>query len=733
MGIKRKRRADDSLLKNNKKKFNARKNVNSHIKQKAATLLQELRALEDSSHVHKTIAITNADDESEDDESAEAAVFSRQSVYKGVFWDTKTKKWKAQWAFRNISYCNADSFVNEIDAARAADHIVKKYAKPLEAKLLNFPTELNLNPELENIVVKEEKTKTDAEASPTSHYQGVLFDMKSGRWQVEREINGKKIKGGSHADSKSAAREADQILLDNVKLQEFDRALLNFPRLAEVQTQSTSADPNLVYSRHNSRRAILGEIHMMVCNKSFPSSPVITAKSITSTYEGVAWDPSRGKWSASRTFNGGKQYHAGFYGTAREAARASDNLVRQFGKKDNECKLNFPNSVSPKISPHLASISKKPSGFQGVFWESKRQKWRAERVVNGVKHVGGHFLNPKQSALISDALLEKFYDGPVPKSLLNFPEHVIPIHREEEMEFGSDSESGGEEPEDPYESKFQGVFWDSHLEHWEAIRQIKGVKYHGGHFVKDSDAARAADDLLEWFSTESINPKLKNFKTPYIDPLGRKILPQTPYVGVFWDSRSRAWRAERKIFGKRYRASGNFTNPKDAALASDQLVVENMYPLDHSRLNFPKEAKLTSGRFVNPIAKAKAEVNAEEENPSVKKEIKEQKQAGPKKAKRGAAQNRNRRVQTELVAESTYVLDYQKRRKPPPKTSIPRVVKIDEEFCEIRVGDKVFYGLLFTEESVRERIWKSSEMQNLNKARMILEAQGALAAKGLKL
>ena len=75
------------------------------------------------------------------------------------------------------------------------------------------------------------------------------------------------------------------------------------------------------------------------------------------------------------------------------------------------------------------------------------------------------------------------------------------------------------------------------------------------------------------------------------------------------------------------------------------------------------------------------------------------------------------------MAESTYVLDYQKRRKPPPKTSIPRVVKsssknakhffhevkIDEEFCEIRVGDKVFYGLLFTEESVRERIWKSSE------------------------
>merc|ERR1719354_832894 len=142
-----------------------------------------------------------------------------------------------------------------------------------------------------------------------------------------------------------------------------------------------------------------------------------------------------------------------------------------------------------------------------------------------------------------------------------------------------------------------------------------------------------------------------------------------------------------------------------------------MYPLDHSRLNFPKEAKLTSGRFVNPLAKAK-------------KEVKEQKQAEPKNAKRSAAQNRNRRVQTELVAESTYVLDYQKRRKPPAKTSIPRVVKIDEEFCEIRVGDKVFYGLLFTEESVRERIWKSSEMQNLNKARMILEAQGALAAKG---
>ena len=80
---------------------------------------------------------------------------------------------------------------------------------------------------------------------------------------------------------------------------------------------------------------------------------------------------------------------------------------------------------------------------------------------------------------------------------------------------------------------------------------------------------------------------------------------------------------------------------------SDQLVVENMYPLDHSRLNFPKEAKLTSGRFVNPIAKvidlillsqystqqwfeAKAEVITAEENPSVKKEVKDQKQAEPK-------------------------------------------------------------------------------------------------------
>ena len=132
-----------------------------------------------------------------------------------------------------------------------------------------------------------------------------------------------------------------------------------------------------------------------------------------------------------------------------------------------------------------------------MFWESKRQKWRAERVVNGVKHVGGHFLNPKQAALISDALLEKFYDGPVPKSLLNFPEHVIPIHREEEMEFASESESGGEEPENPYESKFQGVFWDSHLEHWEAIREIK---VHTQYTVKHEI----------WLSQKKIQPQLPN-------------------------------------------------------------------------------------------------------------------------------------------------------------------------------------------------------------------------------
>ena len=57
-----------------------------------------------------------------------------------------------------------------------------------------------------------------------------------------------------------------------------------------------------------------------------------------SQFVGVAYNEARNKWEAARKING-KTYYGGIFISDIEAAKASDDLVRENGGTD---KLNFP-------------------------------------------------------------------------------------------------------------------------------------------------------------------------------------------------------------------------------------------------------------------------------------------------------------------------------------------------------------------------------------------------------
>jgi len=67
-----------------------------------------------------------------------------------------------------------------------------------------------------------------------------------------------------------------------------------------------------------------------------------------SNYHGVHWDKEAGKWRASRR-NGGHYFHGGFFDNEIDAAKRSDELVRE--KKILHGQLNFPTEEDPPVVP----------------------------------------------------------------------------------------------------------------------------------------------------------------------------------------------------------------------------------------------------------------------------------------------------------------------------------------------------------------------------------------------
>lgn len=132
---------------------------------------------------------------------------------------------------------------------------------------------------------------------PRSKYCGVSWNKRDQKWQAQRCSKGKFYFGGKFSSELDAAKKSDELARKHLGVV----ATLNFPT---------------------------------------PSERKKMKKNKKSTYVGVSWTNTFGKWEVRRSANG-KSHFGGLFSNELEAARKSDELAKEIG---NTRKLNFPES-----------------------------------------------------------------------------------------------------------------------------------------------------------------------------------------------------------------------------------------------------------------------------------------------------------------------------------------------------------------------------------------------------
>lgn len=131
------------------------------------------------------------------------------------------------------------------------------------------------------------------------------------------------------------------------------------------------------------------------CCHAENSRNINLSKRNKSGFKGVSWYKSTSKWVAMVRVNG-KGVHLGYFSDIADAARAyNEAALKHHG---NFANLNI---VEPLLPVRSRSVlpSNNTSGFRGVMWNRRTNRWEAEiRVKNKLKRLGW-FSDPKKAAL----------------------------------------------------------------------------------------------------------------------------------------------------------------------------------------------------------------------------------------------------------------------------------------------------------------------------------------------
>jgi len=262
-------------------------------------------------------------------------------------------------------------------------------------------------------ILRRPPRKITFRKKPTSNFVGVIWEKGSGKWIVQRNINGSQIKAGPFEKEKDAAHASDELLRKHGMY----HLKFNFPQLKDIAYRREA-------KRKRSKHACIG-----------------IAKSGTG-------------WKASRHFQG-KQLNTRAYHTKKEAAHYSDLLWKRLG--GDPCQLNTPDveyeknyfrKFSEPASPvvvsedeHSAasvrssseepeSEEKKPgrsievapklprSRYRGVLWDEGIGKWKVEHTIRNSAMFAGYYSNETAAAEGADDLIRR---QNADEALLNFP------------------------------------------------------------------------------------------------------------------------------------------------------------------------------------------------------------------------------------------------------------------------------------------------------------------------
>lgn len=135
----------------------------------------------------------------------------------------------------------------------------------------------------------------------------------------------------------------------------------------------------------------------------------------SSAFKGVSWNKARKKWKATISLNGGLK-HLGLFENENIAAAAYNYAAKiifgKFARLNDVCPLFLPVNLD-----NIILRDSNTSGFRGVSFHKKAQKWVAQIENRGGNNYIGLFSTPEEAAVAYDNKAKDVFGD---KAVLNF-------------------------------------------------------------------------------------------------------------------------------------------------------------------------------------------------------------------------------------------------------------------------------------------------------------------------
>lgn len=224
----------------------------------------------------------------------------------------------------------------------------------------------------------------------------------------------------------------------------------------------------------------------------------------------------------------------------------------------------------------------------GDFINLKRRNWIAKAGnTAGTKTPNGYIQIQIDGSLYMAHRLVFFYHRKVwPPQFVDHVNGVKDDNRPENLRFASKSQNAANSKmKADNASGYRGVHWDQSKGKWTAQIRKNADSRFIGRFNTPKEAAHAYDWVAHQLFGEFARLNFPDDLRPIAAYIGDT--NKSGYRGVYWEKRSKKWRANVKKNGQRYYL-GRFDDAVEAAHAYDAKVKE--LDGDRARLNFPSEA-----------------------------------------------------------------------------------------------------------------------------------------------